>query len=89
MKNQYFGDVRDLFKYDIIQTLISDSTYLDKFLFISMLTPDDESKEGNKIKYNRAKAGTYNLDLLNFLNKEVQSKREVKKIIQEEEQKKC
>ena len=47
VKNQYFGDKRDLFKYDIIARIITtESFFLRQFLFIPMLTPNDSSWDG-------------------------------------------
>ncbi len=45
MKNQYFGDRRDLFKYDLLLDLV-DSHGAKRLTFVPMLTPDDDSTEG-------------------------------------------
>lgn len=50
MKHQYFGDKRDLFKYDLILYL-SKELNLKNAYFISMLTENDKSKQGNEINY--------------------------------------
>jgi hypothetical protein len=68
MKNQYFGDVRDLFKYDLVQQIMLDVKRLNRFLFVPMLTPDDSRADGGRTDYLRAKAGTRNRDLLEFLH---------------------
>jgi hypothetical protein len=52
VKNQYFGDRRDLFKYDLLADLagcLPDS----RLVFIPMLTPNDDSGEGGLIAYGR------------------------------------
>ena len=81
MKNQYFGDVRDLFKYDLIQHLISNIDCLKQLFFVAMLTPDDNSKEGNKVSFNKAKAGYNNTQLVNFLYDALVTERKLNKII--------
>lgn len=63
MKNQYFGDNRDLFKYDLAHTIIhaKHAGLPSRFTFIPMLTKDEERrKEG--------KPGTKNRELVSFLN---------------------
>ncbi len=67
MKNQYFGDIRDLFKYDLIQYLITNISFLNNLYFIPLLTEDDSSSEGNITNYKRAIAGYLNNDLISFL----------------------
>lgn len=67
MKNQYFGDVRDLFKYDLVLTIMRGVKRLNRFLFVPMLTPDDNRADGGKTDYLRARAGTRNRDLLEHL----------------------
>jgi hypothetical protein len=70
MKNQYFGDVRDLFKYDLIQWILEETSSLQRFTFIPMLTKNDNKrKEGNKRDFNSAKAGAKNKNLMEFLEK--------------------
>lgn len=74
MKNQYFGDIRDLFKYDLIQRLLKEISSLQKFTFIPMLTKDDPKRgDGNKRDFARAKKdgrpGTNNEGLIGFLKK--------------------
>jgi len=74
MKNQYFGDIRDLFKYDLIQRILKELSSLQKFTFIPMLTKyDSESSDGNKRDFDRAKKGgrpgTNNNRLVEFLKK--------------------
>ncbi len=74
MKNQYFGDVHDLFKYDLIIQLISNSN-LTKFTFIPMLTPNEDTKEGNKTKYTKNRVGHGRTDLRRFLERCVREQR--------------
>jgi len=68
MKHQYLGDTRDLFKYDLIEVLLSGHPSLDKAFFITMLTPDDGSGHGKRADYSRARAGYLNSDLAGFLS---------------------
>lgn len=71
MKNQYFGDDRDLFKYDLVMQIIT-SRVADHLTFIPMLTEPDNTKEGNQRK---ARAGTGNLKLKSFLDRCVEEGR--------------
>lgn len=55
MKNQYFGDIRDLFKFDLIETILKDASLeLRKFLYVIMLTKD-RGKGGNNRNFKKAK----------------------------------
>ena len=67
MKNQYFGDIIDLFKYDLLETL-NEELKLKGISFIPMLTGHNEEKknDGNKRKFN-GKAGSNNIELSWFL----------------------
>ena len=47
MKNQYFGDARDYFKYEVLDRLASDLPGIEQLTCVWMLTPDDESNDGN------------------------------------------
>jgi len=73
MKNQYFGDIRDLFKYDLIEFILNELKPKRKsFTFIPMRTQDDpENEEGNKRTFYKAwesyRPGTDNRKLLLFL----------------------
>jgi len=72
MKNQYFGDIRDLFKYDLIQRILTGIHSLQRFTFIPMLTKyDPKRRDGNKRDFDRAKKdsrpGTNNKKLIDFL----------------------
>jgi hypothetical protein len=52
VKNQYFGDRRDLFKYDLLLDLAG-CLPDQRLVLIPMLTPNDGSGEGRFISYNR------------------------------------
>ncbi len=54
MKNQYFGDRRDLFKYDLLADLAG-CLPDPRLVFIPMLTPNDDSGEGGLTGYSRGK----------------------------------
>jgi len=74
MKKQYLGDVRDLFKYDLIQQILKGTSSLQKFTFIPMLTENEsKSGDGNKRNFARAKKkgrpGTNNEELMKVLKK--------------------
>jgi hypothetical protein len=60
MKNQYFGDIRDLFKYDLITEIMKGIRPLQKFTFIPMLTPNDNRNDGNKRNFTEKNAGYLN-----------------------------
>jgi len=49
MKNQYFGDINDYRKYGLLRHIIGASKL--RVLFAWMLTPDDESSDGQSISY--------------------------------------
>ena len=66
MKNQYFGDTRDLFKYDLALHVL-ESTGLSRFTFIPMLTPDDSTTDGGLVDLSKGAAGTQNKALCDFL----------------------
>jgi len=66
MKNQYFGDTRDLFKYDLLEHLM-DHFRPRRFAFIAMLTKDDHTAHGLKRNYRSTKAGFNNEELIRFL----------------------
>lgn len=69
MKNQYFGDNRDLFKYDLITEIMLGMPVLDKITFIPMLTPNDTRTDGDERDTRKAEAGFKNDDLVQFLRK--------------------
>lgn len=71
MKNQYFGDYRDMFKYDLIQEAMKKNKGFKRFSFIPMLTDFKECNDGNKRYYNSEKIekrpGSGNTDLVGYL----------------------
>lgn len=81
MKNKYFGDIRDLFKYDLISRICQENALTKRVLFIPMLTENDNRREGNINDYSKAKAGAQNDELKNFLDScRKHDKRDVKEI---------
>lgn len=77
MKNQYFGDKNDFFKYDFVLTLMENIIQIKTFTFIPMLTENDESDDGTLVNY----TGNRRKDLEIFLKKCVINKeREVSKL---------
>lgn len=75
MRNQFFGDVRDLFKYDLITWLVQNIEGIDRFTFIPMLTADDSRGHERKTDYAEAKAGNKNEELVNLLRECVDGNR--------------
>jgi hypothetical protein len=69
MKNQYFGDTRDLFKYDLILELIAKNRFLRRFTFVPMLTENQRNLHGRRTNYDLARAGTRRKGLNYFLAK--------------------
>lgn len=67
MKNQYFGDSRDLFKYDLLLDLVEAHGHR-RLTLIPMLTPPDGSREGGLI---RAKQGNRHRVIYEFLRESV------------------
>jgi hypothetical protein len=67
MRNQFFADNRDLFKYDLILEIVSTINLLNQFFFIPMLT-QDHGTHGNQINRHKAKAGFENSSLRNYLD---------------------
>ncbi len=67
MKNQYYGDNRDLFKYDLITKIMEQASFLHQFTFIPMLTPNDNRSDGNQRDLSKARAGFRNDALVKFL----------------------
>ncbi|MFH1169328.1 MAG: hypothetical protein V1691_01405 [Chloroflexota bacterium] len=65
MKNQYFGDKRDLFKYDLVMEIMR-AGLVPHFMYIPMLATDDGSGDG-KLDLTGAKAGFRNRELKGFL----------------------
>ena len=70
MKNQYFGDNRDLFTYDLIMRIMQ-TGLVNHFTFIPMLTEPDGTGHGGKTDRSIARAGTENKELVSFLDEYV------------------
>ncbi len=67
MKNQYFGDTRDLFKYDLVLEFLLRGELMSRFTFIPMLTEDQPKYGNHRTNYAKAKAGTGRRELRDFL----------------------
>ena len=79
MKNQYFGDNRDLFKYDLILQVIRGIDSINHFTFITMLTENDDTKQGGERNRYKAKIRKKNKELIRFLDEfGNESKRDIK-----------
>jgi len=64
MKNQYFGDKRDLFKFDLLLDLMASGRFR-QLTYVPMLTPSaSTSREGNQL---RRSAGPFNSEVFHFL----------------------
>ncbi len=68
MKHQYFGDTRDLFKYDLLARLVLGMPDIFRILVIPMLTADDDSTEGGRTRFRDSHAGYRNASLRRFLS---------------------
>ena len=78
MKNQYFGDNKDLFTYDLAYW-IQRAGLVNHFTFIPMLTAPDDSTDGSRTDRARATVGTKNGELVDFLDECVrENKRDIK-----------
>ena len=67
MKNQYFGDNKDLFTYDLALQVMR-AGLVKRFTLIPMLTPDDGTGHGARADREKARAGTDNRELAAFLD---------------------
>ena len=80
MKNQYFGDNRDLFKYDLIYQIVK-AGLVDSVTFIPMLMAPDNTGHGRQTNRNQARVGARNKALMRFLDKCVaEGKRDVRQL---------
>jgi hypothetical protein len=68
MKNQNFGDNRDLLKIDLVYEILK-TRLVYQFIYIPMLTEDAEQKEEPHICRHDAIGGTGNVNLVEFLDK--------------------
>jgi len=71
MNRLYFGDTRDLFKFDLVRHIMKAGPAFDSFTFVPMLTGTDEGSRGKKnpgkdlAKAKKSgKAGSQNQDLV-------------------------
>jgi hypothetical protein len=76
MNRQFFGDTRDLFKYDLVRHIMKALPVFDSFTFIPMLTEDENSDKGKKSKTRDlekavkvGKAGSQNRDLVEHMQR--------------------
>ena len=74
MKNQYFGDSNDCFKYDLLIFLsqANQLTGIRRLTTVWLLTPDDRSGDGGKTKYEQ---GVQRESLYRFLQKCLKTKK--------------
>ncbi|MEE8168786.1 MAG: hypothetical protein V3T58_07955, partial [Candidatus Hydrothermarchaeales archaeon] len=67
--------------YDLVETIIREINSITRFVFIPMLTRNDNRGDGNKLDYSRAKAGSKNKNLVRFLGTCVkENKRDIREI---------
>jgi hypothetical protein len=68
MKNQNFGDNRDLLKLDLVDEILK-AKLVDQFTYVPMLTQDIEQKEEPHVCRHEAACGAANSKLMDFLDK--------------------
>ena len=64
MKNQYFADQRDFLKYDLLMELVENTAGVCRLTNIPMLTPNDDTGEGDVLAY---LVGNRRPDIYHFL----------------------
>jgi hypothetical protein len=76
MNRMYFGDTRDLFKYDLVRHIMKSLPELGCFTFVPMLTENDEKSRSRKSAktdmdkaFKAGKAGSQNRDLVKNLER--------------------
>ena len=74
MKNQYFGDRNDYFKYGLAISLAKGLPDIVRFTFIPLLTPSDHSRDGQVVNYTQ---GSRHKDLFLFLRSCLQGSRDI------------
>ncbi len=80
MKNQYFGDNKDLFTYDLVLQILQ-AGLVEHFTFIPMLTSNDGTGHGEKCNRDKARAGIQNKELASFLDECVNgNKRDIRQL---------
>jgi hypothetical protein len=67
MKNQHFGENRDLLKFDLVNEILL-SGLAESFVYVPMLTPDDPGYESDNFCRNESSGGRGNTKLLDFLD---------------------
>jgi hypothetical protein len=67
LKNQNFGDNRDLLKFDLVSEIFK-SGLVDRFTYIPMLTEDIVRKEEPHVCRHEAACGVSNTELVDFLD---------------------
>ncbi len=67
MRNQFFGDNKDLWKYDLCLDILQ-TGMVARFVFIPMLTADRGQTLGLRNDRSLARAGTENKELVRFLD---------------------
>jgi len=70
MKNQNFGDNRDLLKFDLVYQILNKGL-VKQFNYIPMLTPDIPQKEEPHFCRHEATGGTANQVLMSFLDNSI------------------
>lgn len=76
MNRMFFGDLRDLFKFDLVRHIMKAFPELANFTFVPMLT-EDESKTGKRktrtkdlgLALKKGRAGTKNQELMNDMGR--------------------
>jgi hypothetical protein len=80
MKNQLFGENRDLLKFDLVCE-IAQGGLVNQFVYVPMLTEDDKQYEAPNICRHEATGGTANDNLLNFLDEcIINDKRDIRQL---------
>lgn len=80
MKHQYFGDINDLFKYDLLKYSCK-YLGLEGIVFIPLHTGNDNTTEGSNRNYAKSSAGKYNIELIDFLKQYIDpEKRDTREI---------
>jgi GxxExxY protein len=77
MKNQFFGDKRDLFKFHLALHIMESIPQLKTFTYVPMLTPNNESGHGSLTDYPRPPC---HADLHQFLQQAVQGDRNIQSL---------
>lgn len=65
MRNQFFGDVPDLNKHDLLMHLAV--SFSHSILYVAMLNKNNGNSHGKNFNYSKSKAGVKNQRLISFL----------------------